>query len=124
MSLNQRNNKRDRFFFIATLIGWLLWITSVSPLRIYAIRISPYAYWISGVAPNFFAGSTFAFFQAYAMKIRPLASVIYAAVLVTAAEVIQLYIPRYTFDKWDIIAGIIGVAIAMPVLLWREHRRP
>jgi hypothetical protein len=47
----------------------------------------------------------------------------YAAALVTAAEIIQLYIPRYTFDVWDMVAGVVGVAVALPVLLWRERRR-
>ena len=123
MSLSQRDNPRDSFFLIATLVGWLLWITSVSPLRIYTIRISPYAYWISGVAPNFFAGSTFAFFQAYTMKSRPLASVTYAASLVTVAELIQLYIPCYTFDVCDLVAGITGAVIVLPILLRHEYRR-
>lgn len=123
MSLIKKDNKHDRFFLVVALIGWLLWIISVSPLRIYAMRTNVSFSWAFDAAPSFFAGFTFVFFQAFAVKSRPLASVAYAAVLVTAAEVAQLYMPRYTFDKWDLVAGIIGVAIAMPILFWRKRKR-
>lgn len=123
VSLNHREGNRDRYFLFTALIGCLLWIASVSPLRIWAIRVCQYDSWIFGIAPNFLAGSTFAFWQAFAVKSKPLASVAYAAALVTIAEVIQLYMPRYTFDVWDVMAGVVGVAVAMPVLLWRERLR-
>ncbi|MGD0036239.1 MAG: hypothetical protein ABSC53_02980 [Bacteroidota bacterium] len=123
MSSNQRDSDRDNFFLFAALVGCVLWISSVSPLRIWATRVCQCGSWIFGVTPNFFAGVTFAFWQAFAVKSRPLASVMYAAALVTAAEIIQLYIPRYTFDVWDMVAGVVGVAVALPVLLWRERRR-
>jgi hypothetical protein len=120
VSLNQRNIKRDRFLLFTALVGCVLWTISVSPLRIYAIKISQCASWIFGVAPNFLAGSTFAFWQAYIVKSRPIISVTYAAALVTISEVIQLYMPRYMFDVWDLVAGILGTLVATPVLLWRE----
>lgn len=122
-SLNQNDYCRDRFFLFAAILGCVLWIASVSPLRIYATKISLDISLIVSIAPNFFAGLTFAFWQSYIVKSKTFVSVMYAASLVTAAEAMQLFIPLYVFDACDLAAGIIGVLIAMPLLLWREFRR-
>jgi hypothetical protein len=114
---------RDRFCLFSALIGYFLWLASVSVVRIWAARTLHRDLWIIGVAPNFLAACTFSFLQAFATRSSPFQSVAYATVLVTVAEVIQLYIPGRTFDKWDVAAGIIGAATAMPVLLWRERLR-
>ncbi len=71
--------------------------------------------------PSFLAGFTFVFWQAFAVKSKPLASVLYAVSLVILAEIAQFFLPGYTFDVWDIVAGLFGVAFAIPVLLWREQ---
>ena len=123
MSLDQRDSDRDKYFLIAALVGFGLWLASVGPLRIWATRAGQRGSWVFGVAPSFLAACTFAFWQAFAVRSRPLASAAYAAALVTAAEVIQLFLPFYTADVWDVVAGVVGAAVAMPVLLWRERRR-
>ncbi len=112
---------RDRFCLFAALIGFVFWLASVSIVRIWATRTLHRELWIIGVAPNFLAGCTFAFWQAFAAKCRPFQSVAYAAILVTVAEAIQPYIPGRAFDRWDVVAGLLGAAIVLPVLLWREH---
>jgi hypothetical protein len=113
---------RDRFYLFAAIIGYGLWLASVSLIRIWATQTAYRDLWIIGVAPNFLAACTFSFLQAFAIRSKPFQSVAYAAVLVTMAEVIQLYIPGHTFDKWDVMAGVLGAAVSLPVLLWRERR--
>jgi len=83
------------------------------------------------VAPSFFAAWTFAFWQAFAVKARPLSAAAYATALVAATEVVQLVWPRYvegalhryTADIWDVAAGAVGASVALLVLLWRQDRR-
>ena len=87
--------------------------------------------WVVGVAPSFFAAWSFAFWQAFAVKTRPLKAAAYATALVTATEVVQLVLPRYlegafhryTADIWDVAAGVVGAGAALLVLLWREGQR-
>jgi hypothetical protein len=83
------------------------------------------------VAPSFFAAWTFAFWQAFAVKARPLKAAAYATALVAATEVVQLVLPRYlegafhryTADIWDVAAGAVGAGAALLVLSWREGQR-
>lgn len=123
VSSDQRDRNRDKYFLFAALVGFGLWLASIGPLRTWATEAGLRGSWVFGVAPSFLAACTFAFWQAFAVRSRPLASAAYAAALVTAAEVIQLFLPGYTADVWDAVAGVVGAAVAMPMLLWRERRR-
>lgn len=123
VSSGQRDPDRDKYFLFAALVGFGLWLASIGPLRTWATEAGLRGSWVFGVAPSFLAAGTFAFWQAFAVRSRPLASAAYAAALVTAVEVIQLFLPGYTADVWDAMAGVVGAAVAMPVLLWRERRR-
>lgn len=118
----QHDRSRDQWFLFAALLGFGLWLASVGPLRTWATGAGIHDSWVLGVAPSFFAGCTFAFWQAFAVRSKPLASLAYAAALVTATEVIQNFLPGYTADVWDAVAGIVGAAFAMPVLLWRDAK--
>lgn len=123
MSINQHNRKRDRFFLFAALAGFLLWLVSKSPVRGWAdITFHQYS-WLFGVLPSFLAAWTFAFWIAFAVKSKPVEAGLYAAALVIAAEFIELFIPIYTFDFYDMLAGVIGAAVAIPVLLLRERQK-
>ncbi len=121
VSSDQRDSDRDRYLLIAALLGFGLWLASVGPVRTWATSAG--GYWVVGVAPSFLAACTFAFWQAFAVRSRPLASAAYAAALVAATEVIQLFLPGYTADVGDVVAGVAGAAVALPVLLWRRRRR-
>jgi len=78
--------------------------------------------WVLGVAPSFFAGLMFAFWQAFIVRTPPYAAAILAAALVVMTEVVQLFLPRYRADVWDAVAGVLGAALALPVLLWRARK--
>jgi VanZ family protein len=106
------------------LVGFGLWLASVGPARTWATRAGQRRDWIFGVAPSFLAAFTFVFWQAFATRSRPFVCALFAAALVGAAEVAQLFLPRYTADAWDVVAGVVGAAVAMPLLLWRERQRP
>ncbi|HEX2921637.1 MAG TPA: hypothetical protein VHO50_10785 [Bacteroidales bacterium] len=116
-------NSRDNFCLYFAILCYFIWLLSVSPLRIYVREINQSLSFILNITPNFFAGCTFAFWQSYITKSKPFLSVIFAASLVTATEIIQLFIPRYTFDVWDVVAGIVGASIVVPILLWREVKK-
>ena len=75
------------------------------------------------VAPSFLAALTFAFWQAFATRSSASASALYAAALIVATEIVQLFLPRYTADLWDIAAGIAGAALSF-VFLKRMESQP
>ena len=118
---------RDQYLLIGVLLGFGMWLGSIGPLRAWASGTGPRSSWVLGVAPSFFAAWTFAFWQAFAVKARPLSAAAYATALVAATEVVQLVLPRYlegafhhyTADIWDVAAGAVGAGAALLVLLWR-----
>jgi hypothetical protein len=75
-----------------------------------------------GIAPSFLAALTFAFWQAFATRSRALASALYAAALIVATEIVQLFLPRYRADFWDVVAGSAGAALSFVLLKQMESR--
>lgn len=113
---------RDRNVLAAALIAFALWLLAIGPVRTWAAGGDAPLRWVVGVAPSFFAGLWFAFWPAFISRTSPVVSVAGAVVLVTLAEAVQLFLPRYTADVWDVVAGMFGVATALPVLLWRARK--
>lgn len=113
---------RDRFLLAAALVAFGLWLAAVRPARTWVSHAGIDADWAFGVAPSFFAGLTFVLWQAFAKRSRPLTSVVYAVVIIALAEVAQLVLPGYTADVWDVVAGVIGAALAAPIVRWRTKR--
>ena len=114
---------RDWRLLIAALVGCGLWLGSIGPARTWAAAAGARDCWVTGVAPSFLAAMTFALWQSFATRTRPLTSALYAAALIVATEIAQLFLSRYTADVWDAVAGIVGAALALPVLRWRERQR-
>ena len=108
----------------AALAALALWLVALGPVRDWASGAGLRANWVIGVAPSFFAGATFALWQAFAVRSSPIASAAGASVLVVMAELAQLGLPRYTPDVGDAFAGMLGAGIVVPVLMWRSRRRP
>lgn len=113
---------RDRFLLIASLGAFVLWISTVGPVRWLAEGNDLRSFWMLGVAPSFFAGVTFTWWQACFTGTGPFASAGYALALIALAEVAQLAMPHQTADVWDVVAGAAGVAVAAPVVRWRARR--
>jgi hypothetical protein len=116
--------RRDVVLLILALSAFGLWLAAIGPVRGWVRRAGIGGPWIVGVAPNAIAAFTFAHWQAFITRSGPTASVTSAVVLITLAEAAQLFLPRYTTDPWDIVAGVIGAGLAVPTLLWRARRHP
>jgi predicted branched-subunit amino acid permease len=112
--------RRDRFLMIIALLFFALWLFSIGPARTLARHHGFGRSWAVGVAPNFFAGLTFAAWQGYRTRTSPWVTVGYAMVAVSLAEFVQLFLPHYTADPLDAIAGIAGALLAFPLLSWRR----
>jgi hypothetical protein len=111
--------RRDRLLLLIALLGFALWLFAIGLARMWATRAGLGGHWTLGVAPSFFAGFTFALWQAYIVRSGPFESAASAAVLVSLAELVQLGLPRYRADSWDAVAGIAGAALTFPLLSWR-----
>ena len=116
-------NRRDRALFFAALFFFALWLAAVGPARPFARHHGYGGNWFVGVAPNFFAGLTFATWHGYRTRTSPWTSVIYAALAVTLSEAVQVFIPSYTADPLDALAGIVGALLAYPILALRARQK-
>ncbi len=131
VSPDQGQHGRDQYLLIGALLGFGLWLGSIGPLRAWASGVSERSSWVLGVAPSFFAAWTFAFWQAFAVRAKPLTAAAYATALVAVTEAVQFVWPRYvervlhryTADAWDVAAGVVGAGAALLVLIWREGQR-
>jgi hypothetical protein len=63
-----------------------------------------------------------ALWQAFAVRGTPFAAAAGAIAIVTLGEAAQFALPRYTPDIRDVVAGIAGVALVVPLLVSRARR--
>jgi hypothetical protein len=101
---------------IAAFIVWLAW---TGPVRASGSAALPA--WLLGRAPNFFAGVTLSFWQAFAVPGRVLGSCLLALVVLTVGEVVQLAMPQHRSDPGDVVASALGCAAAATALTWRRR---
>ncbi|MCR4341239.1 MAG: hypothetical protein NUW01_15285 [Gemmatimonadaceae bacterium] len=113
---------RDRWLLLVALLAFALWLAALGPIRSWASGAGLRDHWLIGVAPSFFAGATMALWQAFAVRSTPLAAAAGAVAIVALAEAAQFALPRYTPDIRDVLAGIAGVALVVPLLVWRARR--
>jgi VanZ family protein len=99
--------------FVA-LTGFAMWLAVIGPVR--GASASLRTNWLVGVAPSFLAAVTFAFWQAFATRSRAAAAALYATALIVVTETVQLFLPRYRADFGDVIAGVLGAALAYAIL--------
>ncbi len=114
--------RRDRVLLIATLAAFVLWMASVGPLRSWASGAGVRGFWVFGVAPSFFAGSTLTLWQAFTTRTGAAVSALYGASLVALAEVVQFLLPTHRTDGWDVVAGVMGALLAAPLVWYRARR--
>ena len=111
--------KRD-----AALLRWAgvlfaLWLFCTGPLRWVAAHALPL--WLLGSAPNFFAGLTLTFWQAFVVPSRPAGSAAVALAVLAFVEAVQLAMPQHRADPWDLLASLVGCSLAVPALYWRRR---
>lgn len=112
----------DRVLLTASLCAFVVWITTAGPVRWWADGSALRSAWVLGVAPNFFAGVTLTWWQAFVTGTGPLVSAACAMVLLVVGEGVQLAMSHQTADRWDIVASAAGAMAAVPAVLWRIHR--
>lgn len=109
------DNKIDHWLLNISVIAGFLWLSIVFLVR----KIFAHYHWnmfLLGILPNFFAGIGMYLFLYLKTKSR-IKSAIIALILLSLAELIQLFTPR-TADWLDILATILGVACAEIIRLW------
>ncbi len=113
---------RDPWLLLAALVSLACWLLAVGLVRMRTRGADVLVRWLTGSAPSFFAGLMFASWQAFIVRTPPYAATMLASALVVMIEVVQLFLPGYTADPWDAVAGVLGAALALPFLLWRARR--
>jgi hypothetical protein len=112
-----RTAPRHRRLRRVYIIMFVVWMFLHGPLRTWAGAIGFGDSWALGVAPSFFAGLAVAIASALAYGFRPLIASAYGAGFSIFAEMIQPWLPSYTFDPWDVAAGLVGACFAVPLLM-------
>jgi hypothetical protein len=102
---------------VVYLIGFFLWFGSALAVRPWAAAIGLEGHWTLGVAPSFFAGVTVTAFVAFRCRLRPTLAFVSGTVLMLLLEIVQVWLPNYVFDPFDVLAGLFGAAQVSALLL-------
>ncbi|QIK80639.1 hypothetical protein G7069_02905 [Lysobacter sp. HDW10] len=111
--------KRDFALLRWAGVLFLVWLGCTGPLRWLAGTVLPP--WFVGSAPNFFAGLTLTFWQAFAVPSRPLGSAAVAFGVLAPVEAIQVSLPQHRADPIDLMASLVGCCLAAALLHWRRR---
>jgi hypothetical protein len=114
---------RDVFYLKFVILFFIIWIFATKPLRRIPHHTAFASGWLAGVAPDFFAGIVFVFWQTYLTRTKPFISFLFAVLMVMLSEFIQLFLPGYVADWNDIVAGIVGAALAAFFVFIRSKRK-
>jgi hypothetical protein len=116
------NLNPDKFYLKCVIVFFLIWLFTIRPLRLIIKDTSFNSSWFVGVAPNFFAGITFVFWQTYGTRSKPFISFLYGVLVLMLSEFIQLFLPKYHADWNDILASTIGASLAALFVFFRSKR--
>lgn len=111
---------RDVFLLRCAGVFFVFWISCTGPLRWLAGPALPL--WLTGSAPNFFAGLTLTFWQAFVVPSHPLGSAAVALAVLALVEAAQMAIPQHRADVWDLLASFVGCSVAVVALYGRRPR--
>jgi len=107
-------HRRLQRVYLVLFVGWMF---LHGPIRTWVGNTGLGGSWVLGVAPSLFAGLAVAIASALAYGFRPLTGSAYGAGFSILAEMIQPWLPSYTFDPWDVAAGLVGAGFAVPLLV-------
>jgi hypothetical protein len=109
-----------RLLLIVCLCGWVSWVASTKVVRPWAAAFGLDGNRALGVVPSLIAGITVTAYAAFVLSfVRQrvtLRASIYGAVTMLLLEVVQLWMPGYVFDPFDVLAGMCGVALISAIL--------
>ena len=111
--------KRDTALLRWAGVLFVAWLACTGPVRWLAGPMLPA--WFTGSAPNFFAGLTLTFWQAFVVPSRAVGSAAVALAVLGLVEAVQLAMPQHRADPWDLLASLAGCCLAAAALSWR-HR--
>jgi len=111
------NINENKLYLKLTILFFLIWLASVSPLRSIFQTENIILIILLGSAPNFFAGITFVLWQTYIVSTRLILAFSYSLVLLIVGEFVQLFMDNQTADWWDIIASFFGSLLGA-LIVW------
>src|SRR6476659_5767156 len=104
-----------RPLFVVLLIGWVSWVASTKVVRPWVATIGLHGNWVLDVAPSLIAGVTVTAFAAFWLPVTrqrvALRAFLYGAAITLLLEVVQIWMPKYVFDPFDVLAGVLGAAL-------------
>lgn len=95
----------------------IVWLALHGDLRSWAYASGLASPLLLGAAPSLFASFAVALGAGCVYGLRPMFAGAFGAVFTVLAEIIQPWLPNYTFDPWDLAAGLIGAGLVVPVLM-------
>ena len=120
---NQILNINDNKLYLRlSIIFFVVWLTSVSPLRDAYYTDSKLLIIFFGSAPNLFAGITFIFWQTYIVSTKIFNAFLYSFGILIIGEFIQLFMNNQTADLWDILASFFGCLVGALIVLLIEKK--
>ena len=111
----------DRWLSAATLLAFAGWLATVGPVRTWASGAGLRDAWLIGVAPSLLAAVTMALWIRLRARSHPMLASVLAVALTAFAEAAQVWMPRQTADPGDVVAGVVGGAVAWPLLRWHAN---
>jgi len=109
--------KRDTALLRWAGILFVVWLACTGPARWLAGPVLPV--WFAGSAPNFFAGLTLTFWQAFVVPSHAVGSAAVALAVLALVEAVQLAMPQHRADPWDLLTSLAGCGLAAAALSWR-----
>src|SRR5690606_37478966 len=115
----------QRILVYVILFGWVAWVASTKVVRPWAAALGLEGHWTLAVAPSFIAGVPVTAFAALVLaeanRLKALSAFVWGAASMLLLEIIQLLLPKYVFDPFDVLAGVLGAAL-MAMFLSRRAR--
>ncbi len=106
--------RRDRSLLVLAAAFFLVWLLFTGPVR--WLALAPAWPLVLGSAPNFFAGMTLCFWQAFAVPGPAIYSGALAFAVLAVGEAVQLLLPHHRADGWDVMASALGALLATAVV--------
>lgn len=106
--------RRDRRLLALAFACFVVWLMFTGPVR--WLSLAPAWPLLLGSAPNFFAGMTLCFWQAFAVPGPAIASGALAFAVLAGGEAVQTLLPQHRADGWDVLASALGALLATAVV--------
>ncbi len=107
------NINKDKVYLKLAFAFFLIWLFFKGPLRHMLETNDLWLQYFLGLAPNFFAAITLAFWQTYITSSSPRITFFCVITILGLGEIAQQFIPGQTPDVLDCISSAIGCFLAI-----------